>query len=190
MKIEATGFQVTLVTGVTLLANRTARVDVTLSPKVSSQTVDVAAEAPVINSENATIGNILDSRTITEVPLNGRTLDRLVRISAGVTSDSASNPKVAGSAYWGGIQFNVDGRPTTIWVTAARRYSYRDGLTPFVGRFDGEFKIDSSSMSRIRGIHHSDGRRQSDNQFHGSALWFNRNKEFTAKNFFADSPPL
>ena len=44
VKIEATGFQVTLVKGVTLLANRTARVDVTLNPSKLSQTVDVAAE--------------------------------------------------------------------------------------------------------------------------------------------------
>ena len=52
---------------------------------------------------------IMPAQQITTVPLNGRFLDRLIRISAGVTSDSASNPRVAGSSYWGGMSFNVDG---------------------------------------------------------------------------------
>lgn len=68
------------------------RVDLTLEPGAVAQSVEVQAAAPIVNSENATIGNILD---------------RLIRISAGVTADSASNPRVAGSFYWGGVQFSV-----------------------------------------------------------------------------------
>jgi hypothetical protein len=38
----------------------------------------------VVNTENATIGN-MQSQAIVTLPVNGRTLDRLIRISAGVT---------------------------------------------------------------------------------------------------------
>jgi hypothetical protein len=109
VKVEAPGFKQGVTESIRLLANRTARLDIALEPGEITQKVEVQATTAVINSESATIGNILESRVITALPLNGRTLDRLIRISAGVTTDSASNPRVAGSAYWGGIQFNVDG---------------------------------------------------------------------------------
>lgn len=98
---EFEGFKQAAVKSVRLLANRTVRVDLALEPGTVTQTIEVQGTAPVVNSENATIGNILESSVITAIPLNGRTLDRLIRISAGVTTDSASNPRVAGSAYWG-----------------------------------------------------------------------------------------
>ena len=101
IKVDVSGFRPNLVKGVTLLANRSARQDITLQIGQLQQTVEVVAAAPVVNSENATIGNVMQSRQITTLPLNGRMLDRLIRISAGVTTDSASNPRVAGSSYWG-----------------------------------------------------------------------------------------
>jgi len=94
LKTEASGFKLNLVEGVRLLANRTVRIDVTLEPGEITQQIEVAASAPVVNSESATIGNVMESQMITTLPLNGRTLDRLIRISAGVTSDSASNPSI------------------------------------------------------------------------------------------------
>ncbi len=100
VKTEVAGFKPSVVRGVRVLATRTVRVDMALEPGAITQTVEVRAAAPVITSENATIGNVLESQTITTLPLNGRTLDRLIRISAGVTTDSANNPRVAGSAYW------------------------------------------------------------------------------------------
>src|SRR5262245_26890900 len=89
VKTEATGFKQNVMEAVRLLVNRTVRLDIALEPGEITQRIGVQAAAPVINSESATIGNILESRVITALPLNGRTLDRLIRISAGVTTDSA-----------------------------------------------------------------------------------------------------
>src|SRR5262249_2699169 len=116
---ESAGFKQNVVRGVALLANRSVRVDFTLEPGAIAQSVEVQAAAPVVNSENATIGNILESGTITTLPLNGRTLDRLIRIPAGVTTDSASNPRVAGSSYWVECSSMSTALPTTISVTVA-----------------------------------------------------------------------
>jgi len=86
---QAAGFKQNVTEAVRLLANRSVRLEIALEPGEITQRVEVQATAPVINSENSTIGNILESRVITALPLNGRTLDRLIRISAGVTTDSA-----------------------------------------------------------------------------------------------------
>jgi hypothetical protein len=192
VRVEAKGFQPRALLEVRLLANRTVRIDVELEPGTVTQTVEVRAATPVVNTENATIGNIMDSRAVTTLPLNGRTLDRLIRISAGVTTDSASNPRVAGSAYWGGIQFNVDGVNYNDSGNGGAAYSFRNGLAtvPSVDTIS-EFKIDSNnqkaefeSSAQVTLVTKSGS-----NQIHGSVLFFNRNKAYAARNAFATGLP-
>jgi len=189
---EFAGFKQGILRGVRLLATRTVRVDLALEPGTVTETIEVQAAAPVVNSENATIGNILEAHVITAIPLNGRTLDRLIRISAGVTTDSASNPRVAGSAYWGGIQFNVDGVTYNDTGNGGGVYSYRHGLSPLPSvDAISEFKMDSNNQkAEFEGsVSATVVTKSGTNELHGSLLWFNRNKEYAAKNFFATGLP-
>lgn len=192
IKTEASGFKQHVTEAVRLLANRTVRLDIALEPGEISQRVEVQATAPIINSESATIGNILESRVITSLPLNGRTLDRLIRISAGVTTDSASNPRVAGSAYWGGIHFNVDGVTYNDSGNGGAAYSFRNGAATLPSiETVSEFKIDSNNQkAEFEGSASvTIVTKSGTNKFHGSVFEFNRNKAFAAKNFFATGAP-
>lgn len=193
---ELAGFKQNIAKGVVLLANRSLRVDFTMEPGAVAQSVEVQTSAPVVNTENATIGNIMESHTITTLPLNGRTLDRLIRISAGVTTDSASNPRVAGSGYWGGVQFNVDGVTYNDFGNGGGAYSFASGLStvPSVDAV-AEFKIDSSnSKAEFEGSTSvTIVTKSGSNQWHGALYSFNRNREFAAKNGRATGipkPPL
>jgi hypothetical protein len=192
IQAEVTGFKQKVVGGLRLLANRTVRVDLVLEPGAITEAVEVSAGAPVVNTESATIGNVLESRTITTLPLNGRTIDRLIRISAGVTTDSASNPRVAGSAYWGGIHFNVDGVGYNDTGNGGAAYSFRNGAAtlPSIDTV-AEFKIDSNSQkAEFEGSASvTIVTKSGSNALHGSALLFNRNKALAAKNFFATALP-
>ncbi len=192
VKTELAGFKPSIIRNVRLLAARTVRADVVLEPGAVAQAIEVSASAPVITSENATIGNVLESQTIRTLPLNGRTLDRLIRISAGVTTDSAANPRVAGSAYWGGIQFSVDGVTYNDMGNGGGAYSYRNGLAtlPSVDSIS-EFKMDSNNQkAEYEGsVSATVVTKSGTNDLHGSVLWFNRNKEYAAKNFFATGLP-
>ena len=192
VKTQLSGFKPTLVKDVVLLANRSARINLVLEPGAVNQTVEVTAAAPVVNSENATLGNIMDSQSITTVPLNGRTVDRLIKISAGVTTDSASNPRVGGSPYWGGISFNVDGIGYNDSGNGGGAYSYKHGLStqPSVDSIS-QFKIDSNSMKAEfeSGVSVTVVTKSGSNELHGAAWWFNRNREFAAKNFYLTAQP-
>src|SRR5262245_21136583 len=185
IKTEMAGFKQNIAKGVRPLANRTVRADVVLEPGAIAQEVQVQATAPVVNSETATIGNVMESQIITTLPLNGRTLDRLIRISAGVTSDSASNPRVAGSSYWGGIHFNVDGASYNDSGNGGGAYSYRNGLStlPSIDTVS-EFKIDSNNQkAEFEGSASvTIVSKTGTNNFHGSIFEFNRNKALAAKN--------
>ena len=192
VKAELSGFSPSVTNDVILLANRTARVNIVLAVGSVNQTVEVTASAPVVNTENATLGNVFQSDAITTVPLNGRTVDRLIRISAGVSTDSANNPRVAGSPYWGGISFNVDGIGYNDSGNGGGAYSYKHGLStqPSVDAIS-EFKIDSNSMKAEfeSGVSVTVVTKGGSNEVHGSALWFNRNREYAAQNLFQTGQP-
>ena len=192
IRIEATGFRENIVKGLTLLPTRTFRQDFSLEVGNVQQTVEVAANAPVLNTENATIGNIMPAQQITTVPLNGRFLDRLIRISAGVTSDSASNPRVAGSSYWGGMSFNVDGVAFNDPGNGGGAYSYRHGMStlPSVDAVS-EFKMDSNSQkAEFEGaVSATIATKSGTNSLHGTLFYFNRNREYAATNFFGPRDP-
>ncbi|HWB98195.1 MAG TPA: carboxypeptidase-like regulatory domain-containing protein [Bryobacteraceae bacterium] len=192
VKAEAAGFRQALAKDLVLLPNRTARQDFTLEVGAVQQSVEVTAAAPLVNSENATIGNVMQSQQVTTLPLNGRYLDRLIRISAGVTTDSASNPRVAGSSYWGGVSFNVDGAAFNDPGNGGGAYTYRNGMAtlPSVDVVS-EFKIDSNNQkAEFEGATAiTITTKSGTNELHGSAYEFNRNKAYAARNFFSPVRP-
>ncbi|MFN0170993.1 MAG: carboxypeptidase regulatory-like domain-containing protein [Bryobacteraceae bacterium] len=192
LRIEATGFKPNIIRGIGTLPTRTTRQDVTLEVGAVQQAVEVTGAAPVVNTENATIGNIMPAQQITTVPLNGRFLDRLIRISAGVTSDSASNPRVAGSSYWGGMSFNVDGAAFNDPGNGGGAYSYRHGMStlPSIDAVS-EFKMDSNSQkAEFEGaVSATIATKSGTNQLHGTLFYFNRNREYAATNYFGARDP-
>ena len=78
VRVEAAGFRTSAARGLLLLPNRSLRQDFSLEVGTVQQAIEVNAAPPVLNTENATIGNIMQSQQITTVPLNGRFLDRLI----------------------------------------------------------------------------------------------------------------
>jgi len=58
--------------GITLEINQRARVDIILEVGQVSDRVEVTAEVPAITTESATVGKVIDNKSITMMPLNGR----------------------------------------------------------------------------------------------------------------------
>ncbi|MBI3696382.1 MAG: TonB-dependent receptor [Acidobacteria bacterium] len=192
IQVEVAGFRAAEVKEVRLLLNTTVRTDVRMETGALEQTVTVSAAAPVITSETSSIATVVDSHSVATLPLNGRTLDRLILISAGNTSDSPSNPKLAGSLHWGGNFFTIDGVAFNDLGNGGAAYSYQTQLstTPSVDTIQ-ELKIEtinskaeyegSAAISMIS--------KSGSNQLHGSLYEFNRNRAVAAKQFFATGQP-
>jgi hypothetical protein len=106
---SASGFKTAIRSGVTILVNQTAREDVALEVGETTSSVEVAAQAPVVQSETSSVGQVVDGAQVTEMPLNGR--DSIYALLATVpgVQDSGSNPMISGSAYRGGTSMTVDG---------------------------------------------------------------------------------
>lgn len=78
------GFQTEVRSGIVLTIGREAVVNMQLSIGAVTQTVEVAGEAPLVETTQATLSYLANDRTIRELPLNGRDMTQLILLNPGV----------------------------------------------------------------------------------------------------------
>jgi hypothetical protein len=185
--VEQPGFRMYRQSGITLrLAERTA-LDIMLQIGQTSQTVEVTAAAPVLQTGSGEVSMNMDEKKVTTLPLDGRNFIPLVTMSPGVALPGGGSvlPRINGS------------RPRT------NEYMY-DGISvlqPEPGQvvyypiIDGiaEFKLNVNAYSPEYG--RSNGGtvmvvgKSGTNRFHGSVFEFFRNEALNARNLFAQPGP-
>jgi hypothetical protein len=185
--VEQAGFRMYRQSGITLrLAERTV-LDVALQVGQISQTVEVTAATPVLQTASGEVSMNMDAKKVTTLPLDGRNFVPLVTMAPGVALPGGGSvlPRINGS------------RPRT------NEYMY-DGISvlqPEPGQvvyypiIDGiaEFKLNVNAYSPEYG--RSNGGtvmvigKSGTNQFHGSVFEFFRNEALNARNLFAQIGP-
>ena len=196
------GFQSEVRTGIELTVGREAVVNFELQIGAVSQSVEVSGEAPLVESTTASVGSLVDERTIRELPLNGRSYDRLALLQPGVAGVGASG----GSAvldYGTGTRFSVAGSRTTSNSFMLDGTDINDHANATPGGAAGtnlgvdgirEFKALTNTFSadygRSSGGIVSAVTRSGTNQLHGTVFEFIRNSALDARSFFdGDSAP-
>lgn len=96
VKVGAAGFETAVKSNVVLQVQQTARVDFTLQLGQAMQTIEVAANAAQLNTDNATVGTVIEEQRIMDLPLNGRSYFSLVALSPGVTTGFVPAAQAAG----------------------------------------------------------------------------------------------
>src|SRR5713226_5993019 len=89
VRVEAAGFKIFSQSGVELSSNGNARVDGKLEVGNLSQSIAVVAEAPLVDSRSSTVGTLIDSRRVVELPINGRNIIALAGLLPGASQVSA-----------------------------------------------------------------------------------------------------
>ena len=95
IEVEAQGFAKFVRSGLTLHVQEDAVVDATLVPGAVTQTVEVKAAAPVLQTQNASVGQTVGSQAVDDLPLNGRNWTQQAELGAGVTysqPDASNRP--------------------------------------------------------------------------------------------------
>jgi len=195
LAVEATGFQTANVTSFQLSLDQTARVDVKLTLGQTAESIKVEAGAILMQTENATVGTVIDSQKVVELPLNGRSFVQLALLTPGVnpgTPGSITVRRLRGSVGQA-VGMSANGARDTQnrfyydGIEAMDLDSYSFSFSPSIDAIN-EFKVQSSTYSaEIGGAPGGQVNlttKSGSNQLHGTAWEFNRNDAFTALNGF------
>src|SRR5260221_2724849 len=186
------GFQTKVLSGLTLQVDQTAIVPVVLEPGAVTQTMEITASAPVLDSQTSSLGQVIENKRIVDLPLNGRNPFQLGVLSGGAVAFqglTTNLPILAGGGRHNANDILLDGVDDNL-----RNFNGkvgRAGLTyiPSVDAVE-EFKVKTNSFSAEYG--HSAGYtmnatiKSGSNQYHGSAYEFLRNDALDANNFVSN----
>jgi hypothetical protein len=193
-RLEATlpGFRSFVQTGIVLQVNGSPVVNPVLEVGQVSDQVEVQANAALVETRNAGVGQVIENTRILELPLNGRNVESLIVLGgAAAVADPAigqvRNPFYAGAVSVGG------GLATTVnyILDGANHNTYQDNsyvVMPFPDALE-EFKVETSSSGAQTGMKSSGSvsmvTKSGTNAFHGDLFEFVRNGMFNARNAFA-----
>jgi hypothetical protein len=201
MEAETAGFKRIQRTGVVLNAGDTRQVDLVLEVGEVTETIEVVAQAPLLQTQEGTAGTVMDNQQILELPLNGRDYLQLARISAGVTPPARSEVANRQGVSVGGSQatqvnFIIDGIDNNNQSIASQG-NQKEAIKPQIDAVQ-EFKILTNAYSaefgRSMGGVVTMTTKSGTNEVHGSAFEFLRNERMDARNFFVphavEKPPF
>lgn len=178
------------------------KVDITMQVGAQTETIEVSAEAPLLQPETNSLGQVVEQRDVTELPLNGRNPLALVELVPGVVpqgqpsggNSSMGNPVGAnpfalgdfqiGGGMAGQSQILLDGVPTNgAYLNVVTVIPSQDVIE--------EFKVQTNNLGpeygRFAGGVINLSTKSGTNTFHGSGFEFLRNRVLNANDFFANA---
>jgi len=194
VKAEMQGFQGQVREGMELQVEQIARIDFHLQIGEVKQTVEVAGGGPLLTTESATVGTVIDNNRIVGLPLNGRSFTQLIALSPNVAANFVNNGGQA-SARQGGdraaqeisvagsrreyMNFTLDGVQNTDpnfntyallpSIDALQEFKVATGVYPAeFGRLAAQVNVSTASGT---------------NEYHGTVFDFVRNNAFDARPY-------
>jgi hypothetical protein len=129
VEISLAGFQ-TQTREVTLQVSQTRQLDVQVSVAAVAEQVNVTAEAPVIDTTTASVGTVVNQRTVQEIPLNGRHFVDLGLLIPGSVTPPQNGFLTAPLRGQGSFAFNTAGNRKIRSTSCQRRQPERHGAEP------------------------------------------------------------
>jgi hypothetical protein len=192
----APGFSVTTQQNVNVAVSQNVRVNIELKTGVATETVEVTTAPPQMQTEDASVGQVVNERSINNLPLNGRNFTFLAQLAAGVNTPQADT---RGNA--------ANGAFTANGLRPAQNNYLLDGIDNNSDNVDflngtnfvvlpppdaiAEFKVQTSDFSaelgRAAGAVLNATVKSGTNQIHGAAWEFFRNDILDAADWFEDN---
>jgi hypothetical protein len=202
VRIEASGFKAYVASSVTVNVTETPFLGTKLEIGQSTQVVTITGEAPVLQTQDATVGTLVDSQTITAIPLTTRNFTQVVTLSPGVetaVNNAANMGKgnqdmyVNGNAI-GSNTYQIDGLVANNWASALTIDSTNNvaaGLAVPNPDAVAEFKVQTgqydATYGRNPGANVNLVTKSGSNEFHGDVYEFIRNDIFNANDPFHEA---
>jgi len=191
LTVEAPGFRRFVSTGINVRVNERINIDVNMQVGQAAETVQVVGATPLLDTSTASMGQVIDSKTILELPLKDGMVLTMATFSPGVLfmpqspgyvrpfdTSSPSQLSIDGTRT-GSNEFMLDGAPNMQRTEVA--YSPPPGVVE-------EFKIQGATFDASYGFMGGAAINMSlksgTNSLHGQMYYFNQNPVFNANRFF------
>lgn len=193
IEVQAAGFQTKAVDNLAVQVSQTATLNVQLSVGEVAETITVEGTAPVIETTTMTVGQVINQRTVQEIPLNGRHFVDLGLLLPGSVVQPQNGFLTAPLRGQGAFAFNTAGNredTTNYMINGINLNDMVQNQITFQPSINtvSEFKASNSTFSaeygRNSGAIVTIATRSGSNQIHGEAFEFLRNEQLDAKNFF------
>ena len=193
---EKSGFQTTVLSGITLTVYQKATVDMVLQVGRVAQAVEVKGAAPLLSTTSASIGTVIEERAMVDLPLNLRRTSALALLVPAV-SDTSGNSLTSANGNGSGFNthsFSAAGGASSsnlVLVDGMLNRALNNGgfaldLPPeMVKEFNIQNNVYDASYGVAAGSVMNTVTQSGTNQFHGSAWDYLRNQKLDARNFFA-----
>ncbi len=187
------GFSSTVIDNVTLQVDQQATLDASLKVGSVSQQVVVTSEAPIVNTESATVGTVIDTQQVLDLPLNLREFGSLATLVPGSVTDNGGFASSTFGSPFSQTSYNSNGNRSSsnnflIDGVMSRNLTFGGfSLSPppdAIEEFNLETNIYDASFGMTAGSTINLATKSGTNQIHGAAYDFLRNSDLDARNFF------
>src|SRR3984885_8420209 len=192
LDVKAPGFKDYRQTGIVLQVGQTIAINVAMTIGAVTETIEVAANASMVETKDSGIAQVMDQERVVDLPLNGRNLTQLLTLVGGGTStpggDLTGSKNIQGSNGSGtfsvgggqanGVNYLLDGGDNN------DNFSNVNLPIPFPDAVQ-EFSVQTNALQAQFGLHPGGAvnvvTKSGSNGFHGNAFDFLRNYELNAR---------
>jgi hypothetical protein len=205
LEVELPGFQRYLRDQIVVNVQSTPRIEVTLQLGSLEETIAVVGEAPLLQTESASVGTVVGSRAVQELPLNGRNVLNLIAVAPTVVPQGSSDGSLTGKNVFAAGNYQIGGGVANQSATLYDGVPLQDmaygnivALTPSPEAVE-EFRVQTNNSSaefgRFTGGVINMASRSGSNSFRGTVFEYHRNKALNSNTFFGkraslDKPPF
>ena len=193
---SASGFQTVKQKNVTLDVQQKLEVNISLTIGQTTETVVVDAAPPLLQTLDASVGQVVEEKAINDLPLNGRNFTFLAQLSAGVTQGQQDTRGLGASGSFAAnglrpaqnnyLLDGIDNNTNLVDFLNGTAYSVKPPVDAVQ-----EFKVETNNYSaesgRSAGAVLNATLKSGTNAFHGAVWEFLRNDKFDAANYFENA---
>jgi hypothetical protein len=196
-EVEQTGFKKATRDNVEVTVSGAVRADIAMQLGDVTQSVEVQATAPLLQTENASLSQVVNSRSVEELPVNGRNIMNLTALAPGVVPQgTTSGNAITGKNIFAAGNYQIGGglaNQSATYYDGVPANSALGNLVNMVPSPDSisEFRVQTNSNSAEFG-RYSGGvinitSKSGTNEYHGAAYEYFRNTDLNANLFFSNA---